>query len=132
MSYNIMVMARTNGDKLSAILERNALRELFSKVKTVDSMADLSGFLDLFLTSEEKRLILRRVSILTLLRERRTYSSIKKSLKVSGDTISRVKDIAEKRGYGRNPNRKRVYSPRNYKIRERKLFRRYKGAESIV
>ncbi len=129
-------MAYTNGDKITSSAENEALKEILSKIRGINSLKDVSEFLDLVFTYEEKRLIFRRILIFELLRQHRSYRNIIKSLKVSPATISNVKDIIEKRGYSKNPNRKRVYgssySALKEKKKEKKLFRKYKGSESII
>ncbi|TSA45087.1 hypothetical protein D4R51_02500 [bacterium] len=133
ISYNKTGMARIKGDKLTPILEKKALQELFFRAKKIGSVAEISVFLDLFFTNEERRLILNRAVILELLREGKSYSNIVKCLKVSKNTISNVRDITEKRGYGRNSKRRRIYSSMKIrKKKEGKLFLRYRSMRSVL
>ncbi len=133
--YNFS-MGRKHIDKLTGDLERESLRNLWNEIQKIKSPDGAAKFLDDFLTTEEKKLVLRRLTIIHLVKQGKKYKEISKLLKVSKITISRTKDILAGRGYGRNPGRKRRYGS-SYSIikkkrKEKKLFRKYKGAESII
>lgn len=128
-------MARMKGKTTISNLEENSLKNLFAAVKNVNSAKNMSEFLDMFFTPEEKRLVLRRSATADLLKKGESYRKIGKRLNISRNTISKIKDILEKRGYGRNPWRKRTYSRKTYRtFRKRRgpFGLKYKGVESIV
>ena len=122
---------QVSNKKLSPGQRKKALKVLLLKVQTIKKQSDLNKFLGLYFTRDEKEIILRRLVIADMLEEKVKFRDIKKALNVSHLTISKVRDILEARGYGRNPGRKRVYSSRR-KRRERPLLGYYKGAPSIL
>ena len=117
--------------KLTQDQRKKALRILLARVRTIKKQLDLNKFLDLLFTRNEKEIILRRLIVAHMLEKKIKYRDIEKALGISRPTISKVRDILEARGYGRNPERKRVYSSRR-KIREKPLLGYYKGAPSIL
>ena len=127
-------MARTANKKFDELIESEIYRELLKELGKIHSRNDLDGFLNKFMTNDEKALLLRRVAVIKLVNQGKKYREIKELLGISGNTISNVRDILGGRGYGRNPNRKRTYSSfKDHKKKRRKtLFPKYKGAESII
>jgi len=119
--------------ELSQNLRKESSNLIIRDINKIKSSTDLLIFLGKFFTDKEKDLIMRRAAVEILLESGATYRKIKNLLEISQGTISRVRDVLDGRGYGRNPDRKRIYSsfPRR-KRKERKLFRPYKGAESII
>jgi uncharacterized protein YerC len=77
-------------------------------------------------------MILRRIVVVDALERRLKYRDIQENLGISSKTISKVRDILDMRGYGRNPNRKRIYSNNSKKIGRKPLLGHYKGAASII
>ncbi len=109
-------------------------------VKKVETTADLNKLLDTVFTESEKEMILRRMLVVKMLNDGMQYREIERKLEISKITISRVKDIIKERGYGRNPQRKRIktsyhnpaYDNRGRKIKSKPLLGHYKGARSII
>lgn len=126
-------MKKTN-KKLKDSLRRDAFAKLLFQIRTVKTIAGIEHLLDLIMTSDEKEVVLRRMIIADMLENKFSYRQIEKSLGVSHITISKVRDILECRGYGKNPNRRKVYSVINSKNKKRTkpLLGYYKGAASIV
>ena len=125
---------RTIKSKPSKELEDEALKTLFSAVKKINTIKDVSIFLDSNFTADEKCALLRRTAVLHLLVRGETYREIRKVLEVSRSTISNVRDMMLGRGYGRNPNRHRIYEKLYAPKKEKRkpiLKRKYKGAGSI-
>lgn len=123
-------MTRISKNKLSKNLEKEALSEILKEIKKVDSLENLTNFLNGFFTAEEKKIILRRAAVIKLLKSGKKYREIKVMLEISRATISNVRDMIEGRGYGKNPNRKRKYSPGGFfPQKKKKPFStlRYKG-----
>lgn len=116
--------------RLARAQQKKALGILLLRVQVIKKQSDLSRLLDLFFTKNEKEIILRRLIIADLLEKQVKYRDIEKALGISSLTISKIRDILEARGYGRNPGRKRVYS--RPKRREKPLLGYYKGAPSIL
>lgn len=128
-------MARVIINKiLDKSIETEIKLRLLKEFKNINSCVDLDNFFRKFMTSSEKNIIFRRLAVIRLLSQGRKYRDIKEILNISGDTISKTVDIIEGRGYGKNPNRKRQYSVlmKNKIYKSKKLFRPYKGAESII
>ncbi len=121
---------------LTGQLEKDVLQDLWKEIQRIKSGSEAEKFLDNFLTNDEKNLILRRLAAMRLIRQGKQYKEIVKLLKISKITISKTKDIMAGRGYGRNPERKRKYGSSysivTNKTKEKKMFRKYKGAESFV
>lgn len=116
--------------KLGESFARDAKTILFREIKDINSVPDLDKFLGQFFTDKEKETILKRIVIKDFLNSGKKYREIKKILDVSSNTISNVRDIIEKRGYGRNPDRPRKYSEiKRPAKRERHetTFPKYKG-----
>ena len=128
VGYNMFML--TANKKLTKVEQKRALRALLLKIRTTKKQSDLSKLLDLLLTKDEKEAILRRIVVGEMLERKAKYRDIAKTLGVSHQTISNVRDILEARGYGRNPRRRRAYTRR--KRRERPLLGYYKGAPSIL
>ncbi len=129
-------MARTS-KKLQQNFKKDAINILFGDLKNINLVDDVEKFLEKFFTTDERELILRRIIVMDFLNKNIKYRDIKKALEVSSNTISKVRDIIENRGYGVNPNRKRKYSPSgslsgNKKRKVRNIFPNYKGARSII
>jgi uncharacterized protein YerC len=129
-------MARTTNKnrKLDIVIEKEIYQDLLKEIKNIDSHSDLDNFFNKFMTKDEKTLLLRRTAIIKLINRGKKYTEIKELLSVSDNTISNVRDILDGRGYGRNPNRKRVYSKtKDYRKKKRQtFFPDYKGAKSII
>ncbi|OGY60319.1 MAG: hypothetical protein A3B23_00250 [Candidatus Colwellbacteria bacterium RIFCSPLOWO2_01_FULL_48_10] len=122
---------KTSGKELTRRQRQKALEILLREIAAVKTGMNLGRLLDLLLTYHEKEAILRRLTIGNMLKHKNTYRAIGKALGVSAITISKVRDILEARGYGRNPQRKRIYS-RDKDTEDRPLLGYYKGARSIV
>lgn len=125
---------RISKKKFTAELEKESLQELFGAIGNIRTIRDMDLFLNTFFTTDEKQAILRRSAIVRLLQNGKKYKEINDLLDVSKNTISNARDMIEGRGYGRNPNRQRVYSNLAPKTKERRkpiLTRKYKGASSI-
>lgn len=120
--------------KLSKELADKSLKTLFLAVKKIHTVKDMDAFLNNNFTADEKHALLRRTAALHLLVQGKTYQEIRKLLEVSRNTISNARDMMLGRGYGRNPERHRIYESL-YKPKEEKqkpmLKRKYKGASSI-
>ena len=127
-------MANSSNKKLNKQLEDAAYKELLVEFKKVNSPERLVIFFNAFMTNSEKDLVVRRIAVMQLMAQNKKYKEIKKMLNVSDNTISNARDILDGRGYGRNPDRKRKYSPFTIgKIRKRKpILPKYKGARSII
>ncbi len=122
--------------KLPLGLEKKSLAELTREMKKIDASEDLFPFFKRYFTDSERDMIVRRAAVGILLKDKVSYRKIRDSLEISQGTISRTRDLLDGRGYGRNPNRKRKYGS-SYSIlkkkrKEKKLFRPYKGAQSII
>ena len=127
-------MARVANKKLDKSFEKEVVKELLKEIGGVVSKNDLYEFFNKFMTDSERQLIFRRIATIKLLGRGEKYRKIREILNISNDTISNVQDILKKRGYGRNPDRKRKYSPlilNKQKRRRKYLLPRYKGGESI-
>lgn len=130
----IVYMARIS-KKLGEQFKKEAKNKLLQEIKGISSVSDVENFLNKFFTPNEKDLILRRIVIEDFLNSNKKYREIKKILEVSSNTISNVRDIIEKRGYGNNPNRKIKYSPLKKSSGHKEyepIFPKYKGAKSII
>lgn len=121
---------QTASKKLTKTQRKKALAMLLPKMRVLKKQSDLNKLLDLLFTKDEKEIILRRLIVGDMLERKVKYRDIAKTLNVSQITISKVRDILEARGYGRNPHRKRAYSYR--KKKERPLLGYYKGVPSII
>ena len=119
--------------KLSKVFEKEAVSILLKEFKSVSLEIDLSKFFEKFMTNLERENFLKRIVVMILLNKNNKYRDIKELLGVSGDTISKVRDILEGRGYSINPNRKRKYSNR---VSFRKVIKRrgirYKGTSGLL
>ncbi|GEM_PF-6481949 len=119
--------------KISKVFEKEAANILLKEFKNVSSEADLYKFFEKFMTDLEKENFFKRIAVILLLNKNIKYRDIKELLGISGNTISRVRDILEGRGYSRNPNRKRKYSNR---VSFRKVIKRrglrYKGTSGLL
>jgi len=113
---------KVSDKKLTAVLRKQSLGRLLNEIKMVKSAADLDKFLGEIFTKDEKEMILRRIIVADMLERKLKYREIKKALSISHLTISKVKDMLAKRGYGRNPGRKRVYSSDIGRKRRRQKF----------
>ncbi|MBA4320434.1 MAG: hypothetical protein C0412_18710 [Flavobacterium sp.] len=126
-------MTRAIENRITENIEKEVVKELLTEFKRVDSGKKLDDFFKKFMTVAEKDLIFRRMAIIKLVNHGKKYSDIKMILRISENTISNSRDIMAGRGYGQNPNRKRIYS--KLYIKQKPKFntsRRYKGAESII
>ena len=124
-------MPRTIESRINENLEREIVKELLMEFKKVDSDKKLSDFFKKYMTSKERDLIYRRVAIIKYIIQGKTYKEIKGILRVSDNTISNSRDIMAERGYGQNPNRKRIFS-KKYIKKKSKFRRKYKGAPSLT
>ncbi len=119
--------------KLDHDLEKASLRVIVREVGRINSVDDLSLFFRKYFTDSEKDMLIRRAAISVLLENGTSYRKIGNLLEVSQGTISRARDLVDGRGYGRNSERKGRYTPSFSKARkEKKIFKKYKGAESII
>lgn len=126
-------MPRVTKNKISKLIENEVSIRLLAEFKKVNSKEDLYAFFNKFMTSGEKDLIFRRLAIIKLINQGKKYKEIKKILNVSDNTISNSRDIMAGRGYGQNPNRKRIYSRSLIKSKPKfKKGLRYKGAGNII
>lgn len=126
-------MSKTSKKKLPNELSATSVELLLHNLRRIQTAADTGLFLDAFFTPTEKNTILRRLAVVTLLHNGKTYRTIETALEISRATISKIQHIAQGDGYGKNLG-KRTYSsntPAEKKKRKR-LFRPYKGAQSIV
>jgi uncharacterized protein YerC len=124
---------KVSNKKLTIALKKRSLERLLNEIKMVKTVADLDKFFNKILTKDEKEIILRRITVADMLERKLKYREIEESLRISRLTISKVRDMLEKRGYGRNPHRKRIYSHVNHrKRREKPLLGYYKGTASII
>ncbi len=125
---------KVSNKKLTVVLRKQSLERLLDEIKMVKTTADLDKFFGKILTKDEKEMILRRITVADMLERKLKYREIEESLSISRLTISKVRDMLAKRGYGRNPGRKRVYSgDADHKRRRQKpLLGYYKGARSII
>jgi len=122
-----------NNKKIAGLIQKQIYAELLREFRRVSSPGDLNDFFNKFMTSGEKQNFLRRLAIIKLIRQNKKYREIQELLGLSRDTISKSKDIIAGRGYGRNPNRKRKYSPLVSPKKAKKRYGlKYKGAESIL
>lgn len=128
-------MARISKNKLTLELRIESLEFLFKRIEKIKSPKDLVWFLNEFFTVDEKDIVLRRLAVIVLLKQKKKYREIENFLEISKATISKAKQILSGDGYGRNL-KKRVYSKSDSqpkrKERRKKFFRPYKGAESII
>jgi TrpR-related protein YerC/YecD len=133
MGYNLYVMKISN-KKLTAVLRKRSLDRLLNEIKMVKSATDLDKFFGEIFTKDEKEIILRRMIVADMLERKLKYREIEEALGISRLTISKVRDMLAKRGYGRNPGRKRAYSSNTdrKKRRQKPLLGYYKGAASII
>ncbi len=129
-------MARISNKNIESnkLLEKEIREDLLKEFKSVNSNASLDNLLNRLMTADEKNLLFRRMTVIKLINQGKKYREIKEILSISNGTISNVIDILSGRGYGRNPNRKRVYSIIKdcRKKRRKPLLGKYKGAESIL
>jgi len=126
-------MAIIKNKKLDKAAEKDVYAELLKEFKRVDSFRDLDYFLNKFMTPSERIIFTRRIAVMKLLGQKRKYRAIKELLGISSGTISKINDIIAGRGYGKNPNRKRKYSPfaASKKIKKRYGLR-YKGTSGFL
>lgn len=134
LTWYYLYTMKVSNKKLTAVLRKRSLGRLLNEIKIVKSAADLDKFLGEIFTKDEKEIILRRMIVADMLERKFKYREIEKALGISRLTISKVRDILAKRGYGRNPDRKRVYSGDldHKKRRQKPLLGYYKGAASII
>jgi uncharacterized protein YerC len=99
---------RISKKQLKSEAEKKALARLLAQFRSVETPEDINRFLNSVLTQEEKKVILRRMIIAGMLEEGVKYREIERIMDASGSTVSNVRDFLEKRGYGRNPDRKRI------------------------
>lgn len=124
-------MTRAKENRISENIEKEIIKELLAEFKKVDSSKSLNEFFKKFMTIPERELIYRRIAIIKLINQGKKYNDIKRILRISDNTISNSRDIMAGRGYGQNPDRKRVFSKKYLKTKP--IFnRKYKGAESIL
>ena len=125
---------KVSNKKLTAVLRKQSLARLLNEIKMVKSATDLDKFFGEILTEDEKEIILRRVIVADMLERKLKYREIEEALNISRLTISKVRDMLAKRGYGRSPGRKIVYSgdADQKKRRQKPLLGYYKGARSII
>ena len=127
---------RISKKKLSKALEDESLRLFTSRIKDIKTDQGVDKFLNTFFTQKEREQILRRSAVLILLKGKTRYIDIENDLEISKATISKIKQIDSGYGYGRNLKKigKRTYSKRRSAVKSKheKLFRPYKGAESII
>lgn len=123
-------MPRTIENRINENVEKEIIVELLKEFEKVNSEKGLENFFRKYMTTKEKDLIFRRVAIIKHLSQGKKYNDIRKLLRISNDTISKSVDIIAGRGYGQNPNRKRVFS-KLYVKQKTKFVRRYKSAATI-
>lgn len=124
---------RVSNKKLTAVLRKRSLGRLLDEIKTIKSTGDLDKFFGEIFIKDEKEMVLRRITVADMLEGKLKYREIEKALDISRLTISKVRDMLAQRGYGRNPDRKRIYSDhKNKKQRRKPLLGYYKGAASII
>ena len=123
-------MPRTTENKITNNVETEIIKELLIEFKKVNSATNLNDFFKKFMTNGERDLVFRRIAIIKFIKQGKKYHEIKKILRVSDNTISNSVDIILGRGYGQNPNRKRVFSKKYIKVKSK--YRKYKGSESII
>ncbi|MCL5017616.1 MAG: trp operon repressor [Patescibacteria group bacterium] len=119
--------------KINKALEKEVIAILLKEFKNISSESDLYNFFDRFMTGIEKDKFFKRIAVIALLNKNNKYRDIKKEYCISGNTISRARDVLEGRGYGRNPNRKRKYS--NFSGSKKPVKRRrsrYKGTSGFL
>ncbi len=120
--------------KLDPKLEMKVVRSLTREILRLRDPNTVVKFLERFFTKEEIKFIMRRIAIAQLLQEGKTYRQIRKFLGVSQNTISNAGKIIKGKNYDISQERKKqhlnLFPSKNKK--EKKLFRPYKGAESIV
>ncbi len=124
-------MSKISKSKLSYELKANALSLFLKKISEIKSVNDSEKFLDMFFTIDEKYVILKRLAVMILLNKKEKYGKIQNSLEISRNTISKIAQILSGYGYGKNVI-KRKYSVIQKKEKSRKLFKAYKGAQSII
>lgn len=118
--------------KLSSNLEKETATFLLKEFKNISSEQNVYYFFKKYMTKSEKEKFFKRIATLILLNKNRKYRDIKKILNVSGDNISKSRDVLNGGGYGENSKRKRRYSNLSYfkKSSERKRLR-YKGTSGL-
>ncbi|MHB9019964.1 MAG: Trp family transcriptional regulator [Minisyncoccota bacterium] len=126
-------MPRAIKNKVPLDIQNKVLDELLLEFRKVNSIENLNIFFKKFMTYGEKDTIIRRLAIIKYLNNGKKYREIKKTLCISNSTISNSRDIMAGRGYGQNPNRKKVYSRSLIKSKPKfKKRLRYKGAGNII
>jgi uncharacterized protein YerC len=100
------ILTKVLENKLNKRTKEFALNIFLKEVKKVKSINALEWFLKKFFTKNERVLVLRRLTIMGLIENKKKYRSIKELLGVSGNTISAVKDIML--GYGYDKRDKRI------------------------
>ena len=98
-------------DKITPELSAQSLKIIFEEIKKINSPQETEDFLSKFFTDDEKDTLLRRLAAMILLGRGKQYEEIVNTLNISKATISNARDLLSGRNYGRNPHRKRVYSP---------------------
>ena len=102
-------MAKIVKNKLNKEFKAFLLKKLLEEIGRINSSDKLKKFLNKFLTHGEQMLILRRLAVEELIKNKKKYREIKELLDVSGQTISAVKDILLGYGYDKR-DKKRKYS----------------------
>ena len=129
-------MSKISKKKLPDELEKESIKLLHERIGLVVTNGDTEKFLNTFFTPLEKDIILRRLAVMILLDKKERYIDIETLLDISKATISKIKHISLGDGYGKNLRKlgKRVYSSHKSAVKgkRKKLFRPYKGAESII
>jgi len=93
-------------------LEEKVWQEFLGKIKQVVSSKNIGEVLEILLSSYEKKELARRLAIISLLNEAKTYRKISEILGVSHQTIGAVKKCVLK-------NSSKFYS--SYRRKEKKI-----------
>ena len=116
--------------KLSRKLESRSLGLLFKQIQLVKNNRDLRALLTMILTGYENDLIIRRFIVADMLRKGVRYRDIQKVTDISQTTISKIRDILNKNGYGKKPGRNKALLKKP--VIRKPLLGTYKGASSIL
>jgi len=84
----------------------------------------------MILTGYENDLIIRRFIVADMLRKGVRYRDIQKVTDISQTTISKIRDILNKNGYGKKPGRNKALLKKP--VIRKPLLGTYKGASSIL
>lgn len=71
--------------------EERAWKEFLESSKNAKSLNQLTEFFDSLLSNSEKKVIMRRLSIFSMLKAGKSYKEISKNLWVSSKTVSAIK-----------------------------------------